>query len=166
MTNFKQYTKIFSMAAAFFFIAGTAAIAQQTLPQDMQVKEDFTEKEYEDFVKINLQLIPLQEDAQNQMVKAIEDAGLEVQRFQELAQAQQEGTLTEVSGDPEELAKFNQAGQKVLEQQQEVQTQVQETISKSEMSEEQFQQMYMAYNQSEKVRNKIDGMIEKEIKKQ
>lgn len=163
MTNFNQCSKIFSLAVAFLFMTGIAAIAQQALPQEMEVKEDFTEKEYEDFVKINLQLIPLQEEAQNQMIKAIADAGLEVPRFQELAQAQQAGTLTEVSGDAEEIAKFNEAGQKVMAQQQEVQTQVQETISSSEMSEEQFQEMYMAYNQSEKVRTKIDGMIEKEI---
>lgn len=159
--------KTLCFSSAFLLMLGINVNAQQqgTPPQAQasEVNENFTDDEYRSFAKINLELIPLQESAQDQMVKAIEDEGLEVERFQELAQAQQNGSLKDVSNDVEELAKFNEAGQKVMEMQHEIQTQVQEVISNSDLSAEKFQEMYMAYNQSETVRSKVDEMIQEQI---
>lgn len=156
-------SKVFSLSLVFSVLIGTYAIGQQSLAPQIEINEDFTDKELKEFVKINIDMIPIQEKGQEEMLKAIEKEGLEVQRFQELAQAQQAGKLTEVSGDPKEIAKFNQAGQKVLNTQQEVQLKAQEVIVKSDLSEEKFQEIYLAYNQSEKVKSKIDEMMAKEI---
>lgn len=156
-------SKVFALSIVLSALLITSVLGQQSLPPQMEINEDFTDKELKEFVKINLEMIPIQEKGQEDMLKAIEKEGLEVQRFQELAQAQQAGKLTEVSGDPDEIAKFSQAGQKVLDTQQEVQMKVQEQIVKSELSEEKFQEIYMAYNQSTKVKSKIDKMIGKEI---
>ncbi|WP_373492990.1 DUF4168 domain-containing protein [Aquiflexum sp.] len=162
--NYSNYsTKVFSLTLVLSAIFITCAIGQQTLPQQMEINEDFTDKELKEFVRINIEMIPIQEKGQENMLKAIEKEGLKVERFQELAQAQQAGNLTEVSGDPEEIAKFSKAGQKVLDTQQEVQMKVQEEIVKSELSKEKFQEIYMAYNQSEKVRAKIEKMMADEI---
>jgi hypothetical protein len=160
--NMKNLIKALSFS--FAMIVALPTIAQQGLPpQQMQVNDDFTDEEYEEFVKVNVTLLPLQEESQTKMIRAIEGAGLKVERFQELAQAQQAGKLREVSGDENEISKFNQAGQQVIEAQQEMNTKVVEAISNSELSEERFQEMYMAYNQSEKVKTKVDEMIAKKI---
>lgn len=157
------FSKVFSLSIAFSVIMVSYAIGQQSLPPQMEINEDFTDKELKEFVRINAEMIPVQEKGQEDMLKTIEKEGMKVERFQELAQAQQAGKLTEVSGDPKEIAKFSKAGQKVLEMQQEVQSKVQEEIVKSELSEEKFQQIYMAYSQSEKVKAKIDELMAKEI---
>lgn len=156
-------SKVFSLSIVFSALMISSVLGQQSMQPQMEMKEDFTDKELKEFVKINVEMIPIQEKGQEDMVKTIEKEGLKVERFQELAQAQQAGKLTEVSGDPDEIAKFSQAGQKVLEKQQEVQLKVQEQIEKSELSEEKFQQIYMAYNQSDKVKAKVDELIAKEI---
>jgi hypothetical protein len=157
------FSKVFSLSIAFSVVMVSYAIGQQSLPPQMEINEDFTDKELKEFVRINAEMIPVQEKGQEDMLKTIENEGMKVERFQELAQAQQAGKLTEVSGDPKEIAKFSKAGQKVLEMQQEVQSKVQEEIVKSELSEEKFQQIYMAYSQSEKVKAKIDELMAKEI---
>ncbi|GAB2625340.1 DUF4168 domain-containing protein [Belliella aquatica] len=156
--------RVLSITFIFALFMGFSANAQQTMPPQMEVKEDFSDDEFKEFVKINLVLIPLQKKSQEDMVKAIEDNDLKVERFQELAQAQQAGTLTEVSNDAQEMANFNMAGQKVMEMQQVLQTDIMKTITDSDLSEQKFQEMYMAYTQSEKVKTKVDAMIADELK--
>ncbi len=162
--NYSKFNKMLSLAFVFTLMLGMNVNAQQATPPQAQAKEvneNFTDEEYKTFAKINIELIPIQEGAQEKMVKVIEDKGLEVERFQQLAQAQQAGTLKDVSGDAEEIAKFNEAGQEVMTMQQEIQTQVLEVIKGSDLSEEKFQEMFMAYNQSETVRSKVDEEIKK-----
>lgn len=163
--NYKNLVpRVLSITFIFALFTGFSAIAQQAMPPQMEVREDFSDDEFKEFVKINLVLIPLQEKSQGDMVKAIEENDLDIERFQELAQAQQAGTLTEVSNDAQEMANFNMAGQKVMEMQQVLQTDIMKAITDSELSEQKFQEMYTSYTQSEKVKTKVDSMIEKELK--
>ncbi|WP_246535250.1 DUF4168 domain-containing protein [Litoribacter ruber] len=139
-------------------------MAQQQMPpqQQQQVNDNFTDEEYEKFVKINKEIIPLQEEMQSKMMETIEETGLDVNRFNELAQAQQAGNIKEVSQDPDEIAKFNEAGQKVVEMNQEIGQAYQEKMAENDMDQQKFQEMMMAYQQSEKVRTKIDSMMDDE----
>jgi len=164
MTSSKL-SKILALPA-FLFVFAFGAIAQEVplaAPQD--IKEDFTDEEYETFVKINLEVIPIQQQAEGEMMQAITDKGMDVTRFQELAQAQQAGKITDVSEDPEEINAFNLAGQEVLEVQKKVQGEIKQKIADNQMDIQKFQQISMAYNQSETVRGKIDKLLEaQEIK--
>ncbi|MCH7410154.1 DUF4168 domain-containing protein [Belliella sp. DSM 111904] len=155
-------SKLFTLLSIFTLFS-FGLMAQQMPPaQQMEVKEDFKDDELKEFVKINKELMPLQEKSQEKMVDAIEDSGLTVERFQALAQAQQSGSLTEVAEGPEEMAQFNEAGQKVMGMQEELQSGIQKVINDSKLSETEFQQMYMAYTQSPKVKEKVDELMDKE----
>ena len=125
---------------------------------------DFTDQQFDQFVEINLEIIPVQQEAQQDMVKAISSAGMEAERFQQLAQAQQAGTLKDKANDVDEITAFNQAGQKVMEIQQEMRLKMQEAINDSDMSMQTFQQFSMAYNQDQEVRSKVDQMLAAEMK--
>lgn len=159
----KTVSRVFGITFIFTLFLGLNVMAQQAMPPQMEVNEDFSDEEFKEFVKINLVLIPLQEKSQQEMVKAVEDNDLKIERFQELAQAQQAGTLTEVSQDAQEMANFNMAGQKVMEMQQVLQTDIMKAIQDSELSEQKFQEMFMSYTQSEKIKAKVDAMIEEEL---
>jgi hypothetical protein len=159
MTSSKL-SKIMALPALLFFLA-FGAMAQE-LPANPEVKEDFTDEDYETFVKINMEVMPIQQAAEGDMMKAITDKGMDVQRFQQLAQAQQTGSLTEVSQDPEEINAFNLAGQEVLEVQKKVQDQIKQKIEDNNMDIQTFQQIYLAYDQSEVVRGKIDKLLERQ----
>ncbi|WP_143960085.1 DUF4168 domain-containing protein [Litoribacter populi] len=159
-----KLSKIFTLSFIFSFALILGVMAQQQMPpqQQQQVNDNFTDEEYEKFVKINKEIIPLQEEMQGKMMKTIEDSGLDVDRFNELAQAQQAGNIKEVSQDPEEMAKFNEAGQKVVEMNQEIGEAYQKKMTENDMDQQKFQEMMMAYQQSEKVRTKIDSMMDDE----
>lgn len=157
----KLISNVFLLFLALTFSI-TSAFAQQ-LPGQMEVKEDFSDEELKEFVKVNVELMPIQEGAQEQMMEAIEKSGLSLDRFQVLAQAQQAGNLRDAAESPEEVAQFNDAGQKVMASQQSMQEEIQKVITESKLSEQEFQQIYVAYTQSEKVKEKIDAMMEKEF---
>ncbi|WP_228527817.1 DUF4168 domain-containing protein [Pararhodonellum marinum] len=162
--TYSKLTKIFTLSALFSFVFAFGAMSQQQLPPapQQQANVNFSEDDYKAFVKINKEIIPIQQDAQETMLKEIEGKGMDVNRFQEMAQAQQAGKITDVSEDPEEIAKFNEAGQKVMEVQQEAQQTIQKKIMEHEFPMEKFQQMSMAYNQNEEVRAKVDKMLQED----
>src|SRR5690606_41836802 len=118
MTSSKL-SKIMALPALLFFFA-FGALAQGLPASPQQVKEDFRDEDYETFVKINMEVMPIQQAAEGDMMKAITDKGMDVQRFQQLAQAQQTGSLTEVYHDHEEINAFNLAGHAALEVQKKV----------------------------------------------
>ncbi len=154
--------KLFSFAfMAAFVMANIAVAQQQTLPPNVQqgTQEDFSDEEIETFVKINKEIMPLQEDIQTDMVSTIEKEGMEVPRFQELAQAQQGGKLQEVTQDPKELEKFNAAGQKIMKLQENLQGEIEKVIDDNKMSPEKFEAIFMAYNINPEVKQKVDKLI-------
>jgi len=159
--NHSKFIKIFSLSFIFSLALAVGVSAQQ-LPQQQQqqVTEDFSDEEIEKFVKINQEIMPIQEQMQGRMMETIEESGLEVERFNQLAQAMQQGNIKDVSDDPQEIAKFNQAGQKVMEMNQEIGEEYQKKMTAHKMDPERFQQIMIAYQQSEKVRSKVDSMME------
>lgn len=156
--NYLKSIKIFALSLALV-ASGSFAFAQQ-LPQQ---NVEFSDEEYDKFVKINVEIIPMQQEAQGEMMEAITSEGLEVQRFQQLAQAQQQGSLSETAEGTEELEKFNKAGQKVLETQKEMQAEIQQSINENGMSMQKFQQFSMAYQQDPAVKQRVDKLISEEI---
>ncbi|EPA00086.1 hypothetical protein A33Q_0254 [Indibacter alkaliphilus LW1] len=153
---------MYKLVVPFFVFAlffGFTASAQEVMPQQMEVQEDFPEEDIKKFVDVNLQVMPIQEKYQSKMMESIEESGMTVERFEALSMAQQNGDIREASEDPEELAAYNKAGQEIMQIQSEMQNEVVGHISESDLGPEKFQQIYMAYTQSEKVRAKIDKMM-------
>ncbi len=147
LSKISIFSLLFSISFAF------VSMAQQ------EVNDNFSDEEYEQFVDINVKLIPMQMEIEDKMVAIVEDTGLEVNRFQELMQAQQQGNIMDASEDPEEIAKFNEAGQEVMKVQQESQQKLQKHITDNDMDLQKFQEMSIAYQQSPKVKEKVDALM-------
>lgn len=147
LSKISIFSLLFSISFAF------VSLAQQ------EVNDNFSDEEYEQFVDINVKLIPMQMEIEDKMVAIVEDTGLEVNRFQELMQAQQQGNIMDASEDVEEIAKFNEAGQEVMKVQQESQQKLQKHITDNDMDLQKFQEMSIAYQQSPKVKEKVDALM-------
>jgi hypothetical protein len=160
--SYSNLLKVFSFSLLFAVCFAVSGVSQQLPTEQPQVNENFTDEEYEQFVSINMDLIPLQQDADEKMMSAISENGLEMERFQQLFQAQQQGNITDASEDPQEIAKFNQAGQEIMKVQEEANQEIQQKITDSGMDIQKFQEMSMAYQQSPKVKQKVDALIQKE----
>lgn len=157
-----KLSKIFTLSIVFSLALAFGVTAQQMPQQQQPAAQDITDEEIEKFVKINQEIMPIQEEMQGRMMETIEETGLEVERFNELAQAMQAGNIKEVSDDPQEIAKFNEAGQKVMEMNQEIGAEYQRRMTAHQMDPERFQQIMIAYQQNERVRSKVDSMMDEE----
>lgn len=157
-------TKIKSLTSFVFTFAfiSVSVFAQQINPPQAPIQENFSDEEIENFVKINKEIIPVQEKIQQDMVKSIQENGMELPRFQELAQAQSAGNLREVTEDLTEIEKFNKIGQEVVKLQQGMQIEVQEIIQESEMGQEKFNAIYMAYNSNPEIKEKVDQLLQQD----
>ncbi|WP_035807155.1 DUF4168 domain-containing protein [Lunatimonas lonarensis] len=160
--NYSKVTHVFSLSLLITLLMPVALSAQQ-IPgqQDQPVKEDFSDAEIEQFVAINMDMMPIQQAAEAKMIDAIESAGLEIERFQQLFQAQQLGNITDASEDPQEIAKFNEAGQQIMKVQEEANQEIQQMILDADMQVQTFQEISTAYQQSPVVKAKVDQILEK-----
>ncbi|WP_162344246.1 DUF4168 domain-containing protein [Cyclobacterium salsum] len=148
------FSILFSICLAF----GTLG---QQLPQgaQQQVNDNFSDDEYEKFVAINQTLAPMQAEVEAKMVGILEEKGMEVPRFQALMQAQRQGNIMDATDDPEEISTFNEAGQEIMKVQQESQEELQKHITDNGMEIQKFQEISIAYNQSPKVKEKVDALM-------
>ncbi len=158
-----NYSKV-SKVSLFSMLLGIC-LAFDTVAQQ-QVNDNFSDEDYQKFVAINQSMVPMQAEVEAKMVGILEEKGMEVPRFQELMQAQRQGNIMDATDDPDEITIFNQAGQEIMKIQQESQQQLQDHITDSGMEIQKFQEMSIAYNQSPKVKKKIDEMMAEENRKQ
>lgn len=157
--NYLKSLKFFSFAVLATCFTAVVAVGQQQSPPPTMPQEDISDEEIQIFVKINKDIMPLQEGIQADMVSTIEESGMEVPRFQQLAQAQQTGKLAETSNDPKELEKFSKTGEKIMKLQEDLQGEIEQVIIKNEMSPEKFEAIYMAYNSNPEVKQKVDKLF-------
>lgn len=157
---------IFSFAIAMFFTFEAVAqvpMQQEQQPQQQQVQEDFSDEELGQFVEVYIQAAEIQQKNEAQMVQAIEEEDLDINRFNEILMARQnQQNAEEIDATAEEMASFNSAAEKIMTVQQEAQAEIEELIE-SEMGSQKYQQIVMAYQQSPEVQQKVNQMLESEM---
>jgi len=144
----------------FLFASSGSATAQNTVPQQPQqqpVKTDYSDSMLKAFLDVNIKLQPLQQTAQQHIVKSIESSGITIDRFREIAQAQQEGKQQTLSA--KDSTAFNNAAQQVMKEKEAIDSQMADIIQKEGMDLKTFQGIAMAYQQSPEIQQKINKMI-------
>lgn len=159
MSNLIKALTISSILMVCFVRMGNT---QEVPTERPQVRDDFTDDEYNQFVSVSKELLPLQQDADEKMMNALGENDIEMKRFQELFQAQQQGNIRDASDDPKEIASFNKAGQQMMKIQEETGKQIEQKITESGMDVNTFREISQAYQQNMEVRQKIDGLIQRE----
>lgn len=156
-------------AWSLVLLMGSAAIAQGLPAQEQpQVKTDFSENELEKFVDVYVQVAEIQQENETVMMQAIEEENLDINRFNEILQAQQQQATGQAqpadsaSFTAEEMAAFNNAAQKIMAVQQEAQTEMQQVIDK-EVGLETYEQIVLAYQQSPEVQQQINKLLEEKM---
>ena len=96
-------------------------------PAGQEVREDYSTEELKVFIDANREATKVQQEAEQKMVSAIEDEGLDVNTFNQMLTTSQQGSQQD-SLSEDDLEKFNNAAEKVMEIQQETMTEVEEAI--------------------------------------
>lgn len=164
---------IFSLCL-FIFMAGTA-MAQVAEPQQEQgvqqpaqqeqqpVRDNFSPEELEKFVDVYVQVVEIQQQNETVMMQAIEQENLDINRFNEILQSQQQQqTATDINATAEEMAAFNNAAQKIMEVQRDANTEMQQVIEQ-DLGIETYEQIVVAYQQNPEVQQRVNELLQSKM---
>lgn len=131
---------------------------QQPPQQQQQQQKDYSEEEIDVFAEAVAQVLPIQQEAEQKMMKEIEDQGMEMEKFNQIARQMQQGGEPEgVSED--EMETFKSISEKIQGIQMETQQEVNKIISDEGMSPAKYQEMISAYSSNPEIKKKVDEKI-------
>jgi len=156
--QFKNGTRVLILILAAMMVALGPLKAQQfQMPQQQQAVKDYSEKEIDDFVGTVAKVLPVQQEGEMKMVEKIEESGMELEAFNQVATLLQSGQADGIS--ESDMAKFQEVSGSLNEVQQEVQQAVVEIIE-DEVGLEVYQKMLTAYQSDESLRQKVDTKLQ------
>ena len=157
----RMHTRNFLAAAlslTFCFVFSSSLFAQGQQP----MKTDFSDEELALFIDVNKEVVKVQQAAEQEMMQAIQETdGMTVERFNEIAMAQQNPNENVSMSDDEKMA-FQNAAQGVMEVQRETQAKIAAAVEEEGMAFNDYRQIMMAYQQSPELQEKIRGMVQEQ----
>ena len=154
--SIKRITSLF-----IFFFAGIAVAFAQMPQQTIQPADPagISDTEMEQFAGVFVELQSMNQQIQQKMMTAVQDEGIEVQRFNEIMNAQQDPNK-EVDATEEELELFASAGQAIQQIQQKAQQDMQKVITESKLSLQRYQAIMAAVRNDSGLQQKLQEQIQ------
>ncbi len=137
--------------------SGEQAPGMGQMPQgaaDIEVSDD----ELEAFVALSQEVQEINAEIQQEMVTAVQEEGLDVQRFQEIQQSQM-NPQAETTASEAEMEQFQAANERISELQQEAQTEMDELVAEKGISEQRLQEINMALQASPELQQRLREMM-------
>lgn len=128
-------------------------------PQQQEIKEDYSKDELQNFIQANEEVAKVQQKGEQEMIKAIEEGGLDVDTFNEILMARQ-NPEAEMTASEEQLEKFGQISQEIIQVQQELQQEVVKAVEETGMDINKYSEMMIAYQNSPKVQEEVNSLLE------
>ncbi|MFO7844332.1 MAG: DUF4168 domain-containing protein [Bacteroidales bacterium] len=147
MFKIKKLTSLFLtllVSSTFVF-----AQAPQT-PQDTEVSD----KELKTFASVFQQVQALDQKAQQDMVKAVQDEGLSVERFNEILQSEEDPSQ-DAKPTEEEKQQYENANKQIAGIQQKAQESMQKKIQDEGLSIQRYQEIAFAVQNSPELQEKL-----------
>jgi hypothetical protein len=154
--SIKKFTSLF-----IFLFAGIAVAFAQMPQQTVQPADpaSVTDTEMEQFAGVFVELQTMNQQIQQEMVTAVQEEGIEVQRFNEIMNAQQDPNQ-EVDATQDELENFAAAGQAIQQIQQSAQQDMQKVITDSELSLNRYQAIMAAMRNNTGLQQRLQEQIQ------
>jgi translation initiation factor 1 (eIF-1/SUI1) len=167
MTLFKKLSTL--LAITIFTAAGVMAQVQQNQQQqapqmpDLPTSADVSDDEIDNVVKTILDLTPIQEETEMKMEEAVEEGGIEIDRFREIVAALQNPQMAgNADVSDEEMQTLQSLQPKLMEIQGESQQQMIAKIEENGFTTERYQSIMMAAQQDRELRSRIETRLEEE----
>ena len=152
------------MATSVFFTAvlGTvtavAQTPQQMAPQQQQQKVDVNDEELTKFANAYQGITVINQQAQQKMVKTVEDSGFDVKRFNEIHQASLDPNK-EIEVSSEEKARHKEVVSEIEGMQGEFQKDMENVIEEQGLSVERYEQLAMALQQDTELQQRLQKLM-------
>ena len=139
-----------------------AAWGQDATPEpSVTLREDFSDDELKSFVKANERVMAIQMEGEQKMIKAIEDQGLTLDRFNQILEEQRNPT-SETESTEQELKSFNNAAQAILQENARIEQQMTASIEEEGIDADTYQQIMLAYQQNPSIQSRVNKMVKGE----
>lgn len=151
-----------TLAAALLFASvsfGQAAFATPVIPAQQEQGAGFSNEDLQKFIEANTAVTEIKKENRTAMVEAIEEQGLSLERFNELAKAHRSKKLNDVAEGPEEIGSFSEAAQVIAKMQPEVKTKVSEAVEAEGLTMEQYNSIMKAYQSNPAVQEQIRKIL-------
>lgn len=147
-------------ALCFTFSASVPASAQHMLraPQQQQ-PADVADEDLEKFAAALPQIQAIQKKAEGQIVAKLQEVGMEVQRYNEIAQAQQNPQV-QVELTAAEEQQLEEISLTMTEVQKKVEGEVIAAVEEQGLSMEEYREIFMAIQTSPELQEKLRTMME------
>jgi len=136
----------------FALIAATAVKAQAPAQQDV------SDDELKQFASVYKQIQSINQEVQQDMFEAIQEQGIDIQRFNELFQASMVPGQ-EIAASEEEMEKFNAAKAGIEKIQAQTEKKMEEVIVEEGLTLERYQEIAMAIQSSPDLQRKIQEYL-------
>jgi hypothetical protein len=150
-----------------FFVA--SALSFESMAQNeyghnpqLEVREDFSDQELEQFIEANKNAIVVQQGAEQKMIRAIQDEGLDINKFNDILTSKQNPNY-ESQATPEEHSKFDNAVEEVVKIQEEMIGDMESAIEQAGITIETYEEILIAYQQNPKIQEKINQMLNRNV---
>lgn len=143
--------KFLMSLVAMFLFAGASVFAQG--------ETEITSDELEKFASALGNIQTVNQSAQKEMMTAVQSADMNIERFNELSQAQQNPNA-KVEASPDEMEKFNTASQKVQKVQQNAQAKMQTKIEKAGLTVNRYQEIAAVVQNDPEMQKKLQELMQ------
>jgi hypothetical protein len=148
--------KMSNLLFLFLFVI-TGIYAQ--LPQQQAQPTEVSNSEIKQFATALLKIQSIEEQIQGKMVSAVQDAGIDVQRFNEIIKTSKDPNQ-EVDASDDEYEKFNNANQAIEEIQNQAQQDMQKIVRENDLTVNRYQQIMMAVQNDPELQQKLQAEME------
>ena len=151
--------KKFFSSLLFVFAVGTASVAAQntTMPQQ-QEKIEVSDAELTEFAEVFQKMRMMNQKVQQEMMAVVQGEELELQRFNEIHQANMDPNK-DIETTQEEDKKYKAVVAELEVIQPEFQKKMQEVIAESDLSMERYQQLAMALRSDAELQQRLQSIM-------
>jgi uncharacterized iron-regulated protein len=146
--------------AIFIFLFATLGLMAQMVPPAQNLPSNYTDQELEQFVKAVSEVMVIQEESQTEMMNAIEENNITVERFNEMLMEGQAQGQENIEASEEELLAFTNSMNEVQTLQMQMQEKMMKAITDNGLDINQYQNIMQSYEVNEEVKNKVDQLFD------
>jgi Domain of unknown function (DUF4168) len=134
--------------------------SQSQPPAQQPAQSQVSQKELQQFANAVKKLQPIQENAQNQIVKVIQQENLSEKRFGEIYQSRRNPQAQPTAKvTPEENKRFDQANAKIEKIEQSTQGQMEQAVKGEGLDIQRFNQIFLSLRQNPEMLQKVRELI-------
>lgn len=155
MKKFASFLLFFTILGTF---AGNAQISQPQ-PQQQQQKVEVSDGELEKFANAFQGIRMITQQAQQEMMKVVQDSGMDVQKFNKIQQASMNPEAT-VEATDEEKAKHKEIASELEEMQMGYQEKMQEVIEEQDLTLQRYEQIAMGLQNDPELQERLKAILQ------